>query len=39
MFMSHHQSDGKSNYISVGNKSSEIVAKVKYLGSILTDQN
>jgi hypothetical protein len=39
MFMSHHQTAGQSNYIKVANKSFEKVAKFKYLGAILTDQN
>jgi hypothetical protein len=37
--MSHHQTVGQSNYISVANKSFERVAKFKYLGATLTDQN
>jgi hypothetical protein len=39
MFMSRHQTAGHSNYIRVANKSFEKVAKFKYLGSTLTDQN
>jgi hypothetical protein len=39
MFMSRHQTAGQSNYIRVANKSVEKVAKFKYLGSALTDQN
>jgi hypothetical protein len=39
MFMSRHQTAGHSNYISVANKSFEKVAKFKYLGETLTDQN
>jgi hypothetical protein len=39
MFMSRHQTAGQSNYIWVANKSIEKVAKFKYLGSTLTDQN
>jgi hypothetical protein len=39
MFMSRHQTAGQSNYIRVANKSFEKVAKFKYLGSTLTDQN
>jgi hypothetical protein len=35
MFMSHHQTAGQSNYISVANKSFERVSKFKYLGSTL----
>jgi hypothetical protein len=37
--MSRHQTAGQSNYIRVANKSFEKVAKFKYLGSSLTDQN
>jgi hypothetical protein len=39
MFMSHHQTAGQSNYTKVANKSFEKVAKFKYLGATLTDQN
>jgi hypothetical protein len=39
MFMSHYQTAGQSNDIRVANKSFEKVAKFKYLGSTLTDQN
>jgi hypothetical protein len=39
MFTSRHQTAGQSNYITVANKSFEKVAKFKYLGSTLTDQN
>jgi hypothetical protein len=39
MFMSRHQTAGQSNYIRVANKSFKKVAKFKYLGSTLTDQN
>jgi hypothetical protein len=39
MFMSHHQTAGQSNYIRVANISSEKVAKFKYLGATLMDQN
>jgi hypothetical protein len=39
MFMSHHQTAGQSNYIRVADKSFEKVAKFKYLGATLTDQN
>jgi hypothetical protein len=39
LFMSHHQTAGQSNYIRVANKSFEKVAKFKYLGSTLMDQN
>jgi hypothetical protein len=37
--MSRHQTAGQSNYIRVANKSFEKVAKLKYLGATLTDQN
>jgi hypothetical protein len=39
MFISRHQTAGQSNYKRVANKSFEKVAKFKYLGSTLTDQN
>jgi hypothetical protein len=39
IFMSRHQTAGQSNYISVANKSFEKMAKFKYLGATLTDQN
>jgi hypothetical protein len=39
MFMSRHQTAGQSNYIRVANKSFEKVAKFKYLGATLMDQN
>jgi hypothetical protein len=39
MFMSCHQTVGQSNYIRVANKSFQKVAKLKHLGSTLTDQN
>jgi hypothetical protein len=39
MFMSHHHTAGQSNYIRVANKSFERVAKFKYLGATLRDQN
>jgi hypothetical protein len=39
MFMSRRWTAGQSNYIRVANKSFEKVAKLKYLGSALTDQN
>jgi hypothetical protein len=38
-FMSCHQTAGHSNYIRLANKSFEKVAKFKYLGAILMDQN
>jgi hypothetical protein len=39
MFTSSHQTAGQSNYIRVANKSFEKVAKFKYLGATLTDEN
>jgi transcriptional regulator NrdR family protein len=39
MFMSRHRTAGQSNYIRLANKSFEEVAKFKYLGATLTDQN
>jgi hypothetical protein len=39
MFMSRYQTAGQSNYIRVANKSFEKMAKFKYLGATLTDQN
>jgi hypothetical protein len=39
MFMSRHQTAEQSNYIRVANKSFEKVAKFRYLGATLTDQN
>jgi hypothetical protein len=39
MFMSHYQTARHSNYIRVANKSFEKVAKFKYLGTTLADQN
>jgi hypothetical protein len=39
MFMSRHQTAGQSNYIRIANKSFKKVAKFKYLGATLTDQN
>jgi hypothetical protein len=39
MFTSRHQTAGQSNYIRVANKSFERVAKFKYLGATLTEQN
>jgi hypothetical protein len=39
MFTSGHQTAGQSNCIRVANKSFEKVAKFKYLGLTLTDQN
>jgi hypothetical protein len=38
-FMSRHQTAGQSNHIRVANKSFEKVAKFKYLGATLSDQN
>jgi hypothetical protein len=37
--MSRHQTAGQSNYIRVAKKSFEKVAKFKYLGATLMDQN
>jgi hypothetical protein len=37
--MSRHQTAGQSNYVREVNKSFEKVAKFKYLGATLTDQN
>jgi UDP-galactopyranose mutase len=37
--MSRHQTAGQSNYIRVAHKSFEKVAKFKYLGATLMDQN
>jgi hypothetical protein len=39
MFMSHHQTTKQNYYIKVANKSFENVAKFKYLGMKLTNQN
>jgi hypothetical protein len=39
MFMSRHQTAGQSIYIRAANKSFEKLAKFKYLGATLTDQN
>jgi hypothetical protein len=39
MFMSHHQNAGQSHYIKVVNKSKENVAKFKYLGMAVINQN
>jgi hypothetical protein len=39
MFMSRHETAGQSNDIRVANQSFEKMAKFKYLGSTLTDQN
>jgi hypothetical protein len=38
-FMSRYQTAGQSNDIRIANKSFEKVAKLKYLGATLTDQN
>jgi hypothetical protein len=37
--ISRHQTAGQSNYIKVANKSFEKVAKLKYMGATLKDQN
>jgi hypothetical protein len=39
IFMSHHQTTGQNHYIKAANKSFENVAKFKYLGMTLTNQN
>jgi hypothetical protein len=39
MFVSRHQTTGQNHYIKAANKSFENVAKLKYLGTILTNQN
>jgi hypothetical protein len=39
MFMSCHQTTEQNHYIKVANKSSENVAKFKYLGLMSTNQN
>jgi hypothetical protein len=39
MFVSCHQTAGQSNDIREANRSFEKVAKLKYLGAALTDQN
>jgi hypothetical protein len=39
MFMSRHQTTGQNHYIKVANESFENVAKLKYLGTTLTNQN
>jgi L-lysine 2,3-aminomutase len=39
MFMSHHQTTGQNHCIKVTNKSFENMAKLKYLGTTLTNQN
>jgi hypothetical protein len=39
MVISHHQTSGKNHYIKVANKSFEDVAKLKYLGMTVTNQN
>jgi hypothetical protein len=39
MLMCHEQNAGQSHNKKIGNKSTEIVAKFKYLGTALTNQN
>jgi hypothetical protein len=39
MFMSHHQTTGQNHYITAANKSFENVAKLKYLGTMVTNKN
>jgi hypothetical protein len=39
MFMSHHQTTGQNHYIKAANKSFENLAKFKYLGLTVTNQN
>jgi hypothetical protein len=39
MFISHHQTTGQNSYIKESNKFFENVAKSKYLGRPLTNQN
>jgi hypothetical protein len=39
MIMSHHQNSGQNQNIRVANGTSENVAKFKYLGMTLTNQN
>jgi hypothetical protein len=39
MFMSCHQTTGQNYYIKAANKSIENVAKFRYLGMALTNQN
>jgi hypothetical protein len=39
MFVSHHRTTGQNCYIKVADKSFENVAKYKYLGMMLTNQN
>jgi hypothetical protein len=39
MIMSHHRKSGQNQNIKTANESLEKVAKFKYLGTILTNQN
>jgi len=39
MIMSHHQNSGQNQTIRIANESFENVAKFKYLGTALTNQN